>query len=92
MGYGKRKIVDIYTIGGKKVGSLYDSSIYQPGQAKHIEATREMSGWKEISFALPVIVNNERNWRADLMVNEHLIRTEEDGIADWYILSEPTDA
>lgn len=54
MGYGKRYLLDIYTMGKKKIGTLYDSKTPQKGQAEHIEERAELNGWKEISFGLPV--------------------------------------
>lgn len=54
MGYGKRYLLDIYTMGKKKIGTLYDSRAPQKGQAEHIEERAELNGWKEISFGLPV--------------------------------------
>ena len=54
MGYGKRYLLDIYTMGKKKIGTLYDSKTPQTGQAERIEERAELNGWKEVSFGLPV--------------------------------------
>lgn len=92
MGYGKRFLLDIYTMGKKKVGTLFDSSVIQKGQAQNIQPKAELNGWKDVSFTIPVwTAPGERNWRADLIRNEYLIRTEENGEADWYCVSEPED-
>lgn len=92
MGYGNRIIVDIYNIGRKtKVGCLYDSEYEQEGAAHNINRHREMNGWKELSFDLPVNVNREHNWRADLMTNEYELRVSDGDDVDWYRLTEPSD-
>lgn len=92
MGYGNRVTVDIYKIGRKeKVGCLYDSEFEQDGAAHDIKRHREMNGWKELSFDLPVNVNGEHNWRADLMTNEYELRVQDGNDVDWYRLTEPTD-
>lgn len=41
MGYGKRFLLDIYTMGKQRVGALFDSSAQQDGQAEGITTIAE---------------------------------------------------
>lgn len=92
MDYGKRVLVDIYTMGKKKVGTLYDSTAPQIGQIQQVKYTRERNGWKELNFDVPVVVNGERNWRADLIANEYLVRRDDGKEIEWFCVTAPEDS
>ena len=92
MGYGNHVALDVYTIGrAKKVCSLYDSQVEQVGAAHDIHRVREMNGWKELSFTIPVKVNGETNWRAQYITNEYEVRVIDGDHVDWFRLTAPTD-
>lgn len=92
MGYGEIISIDVYSVGRKKkVGCIYDSEVQQPGAVFNINRNREMNGWKELKFTLPVMVNGEENWRLPLMTNEYEIRVTDGDDVDWYRLSQPED-
>ena len=93
MGYGNFISLDVYTIGRKeKVCNLYTSGYDQPGSAHGIKRTRQLNGWKEIAFTIPIRVNGEINWRTDFITNEYELRVTDGSETDWYRLSEPTDS
>lgn len=93
MGYGNHVILDVFTIGrGRKVCNLYDSDVEQPGAAHGIHRVREMNGWKEIRFTIPLRVNGENNWRADYIKNEFELRVIDCDETDWFRITEPTDS
>lgn len=93
MGYGNKILLDVYTIGKRnKVCNLYDSDGQQFGSAYNIKRTREMNGWKELSFTLPVTIDKKINWRAQFMTNEYELRVIDGGEVDWYRITEPTDS
>ncbi len=91
MGYGKRVLVDIYTMGKKRIGVLYDSTAPQAGQIEQIEYIRERNGWQELNFDIPIVVDGERNWRAELIKNEYLIRRDDGKEIEWFCISAPED-
>ena len=92
MGYGNIISLDVYSIGRQtKVCSLYSSEGEQIGSAHSIKRTREMNGWKELTFTLPVKVNGDINWRMQFMTNEYELRVIDGTETDWFRLSEPSD-
>lgn len=92
MGYGNKISVDVYSIGRQvKVCNLYDSDGGQVGSAHSIKRTRELNGWKELSFTLPAYINGELNWRLDYLKNEYEVRVMDGNEVDWFRLAEPTD-
>ena len=54
-----------------------------------MQLTTEISGWKELSFALPKTVDGKRNFRWDFIRSGHLVRMERDGLTDWFLLQAP---
>ena len=93
MGYGNHITLDVFTMDRqRKVACIYDSDTQQMGAAHDIKYTEEMNGWKEISFTLPVIVDGEKNWRAQYMTNEYELRVRDGSSEDWFRIAEPTDA
>lgn len=54
-----------------------------------MRVTTEISGWKELAFALPLTVNSQRNYRWDYIRSGYLVRLERDGVADWFVLDAP---
>lgn len=81
--------LSVFDYGGKKICDLYDSNVKTPGQAHNIELTRELSGWKELSFDLPYLIDTEKNWRWKCIRNEYRIRVTVGEKEDWFIITAP---
>lgn len=93
MGYGYLVRLDVFTAGrGKKVCTIYDSNGEQLGAAHNIERLREMAGWKQISFDIPIQYNGEMNWRVQYMTPEYEIRVTDGSEVDWFRITEPTES
>lgn len=61
---GKKYRIAIYDILGRRLCPLFDSDIEQEGSAYSIRITREINGWKELSFTLSKkMANGEDNYR-----------------------------
>lgn len=73
-----------------KLCDLYDSEANPAGQATDIKITRELNGWKEISFTLPRTLNGELNHRWDFIRSELLLRYTNGDAVDWYVIHAPT--
>lgn len=85
----KHTSLSVFDYSGKKVCDLYDSSVNQAGQAYDISVTTELSGWKELDFSLPYIVNEEDNWRWKYIKAEYQVRLKEGDKEDWFIITSP---
>ena len=76
----KRYTISVHDINGKALGVLYDSDSYQSGSAYNIKITKEVSGWKEMSFVLPMHDDDgNENWRAQFIRNENKIYVKAEG-------------
>jgi hypothetical protein len=53
-----------------KLCDLYDSSINAVGQAYEPVYTKEINGWKTLSFVLPYMADGKKNFRWDYVKNE----------------------
>ena len=56
-----------------------------------------MSGWKELTFAIPWVIGKEKNFRMDFLKNENTIRVIRNSdvsgtYEDWFLIREPKDA
>lgn len=80
---------DIFDYNKKKLCNIYDSSLNSPGQAYDIVQTNEINGWKEISFNIPFVVDNKRNFRWNYIKSEYLLRMIIDKDIDWFIIHTP---
>lgn len=87
----KRYTISVHDINGKALGVLYDSDSYQSGSAYNIKITKEVSGWKEMSFVLPMHDDDgNENWRAQFIRNENKIYVKAEGEEeDVYLIKEP---
>ena len=79
----------IYDYNKNKVSTLYTPGTNNTGQAYAIKMQHDGSGWKEISFSLPMRVNGEDNPLAAHLINEYLIKFDDEKSKDWFIISEP---
>ena len=87
----KRYTISVHDINGKALGVLYDSGSHQSGSAYNIKITKEVSGWKEMSFVLPMRDDDgNENWRAQFIRNENKIYVKAEGEEeDVYLIKEP---
>ena len=85
----KHTSLSVFDYSGKKVCDLYDSNVSQAGQAYDISVTTELSGWKELDFSLPYIVDEEDNWRWKYIKAEYQVRLKEGDKEDWFIITSP---
>lgn len=69
---GKKRYVclDVYDYNRNKLCSIYDSRSKAKGQAYDIVLTKELSGWKEITFNLPYILEEKKNFRWNFIRSE----------------------
>lgn len=67
-----------------KLCDLCDSTTNAPGQAGNVVYTKEINGWKTLSFDMPRIADGEKNFRWDYIKNECLIRYVEDDLTEWF--------
>ena len=83
--------VDVFNYSDQKVCSLYDQSIDAIGQASNVKIKTQRNGFKELSFTIPSVLadTGEDNYRLDYLKAEYYIRTNDDGVYDWFIISEP---
>lgn len=81
--------LSVFDYAGKKICDLYDSDIRQNGQASNIAISTELSGWREMSFDLPYLIDGENNWRWKYIRNEYRVRVIEDEKEDWFIITAP---
>lgn len=82
--------VDVFNAKREKLCNLYDSSIDAKGQAHGIVYRKEIGGLKSLSFTLPKIADNKRNYRWSFIRNEYLVRLTYGREKDWFILHAPT--
>jgi len=70
---------------------IYDSNVPQKGSAESIRITKEINGWKEVSFSLPALDENSNpNWRRQFINNENLLYLDEYGELDVYAIKVPS--
>ena len=83
--------LSIYDHDYLKVCDVYDNNSQARGQAYDILFTEELkTGWKELSFNLPYMVENEENFRWNFVRNEYLLRLRVDNEEDWFLLQTPS--
>ena len=64
--------LSIYDHDNLKMCDVYDNNAQSQGQAYNINFTEELkTGWKEISFSLPYMIENEENFRWNYIHNEY---------------------
>lgn len=86
----KRHIcLDVYDYDKNKLCCLYDSRSNAKGQAYDIVRTRDLSGWKEISFNLPFMLDQRHNFRWNFIKSEYYLRVTVNQKSDWYIIHSP---
>lgn len=63
--------LDVFNAKREKLCCLYDSNINAKGQAHSIVYRREIGGFKSVSFTLPRVVGEKKNFRWDYIKNEY---------------------
>ena len=86
--------LDIFDYANHKLCTLYDSSSDISGQAHDIVKRTERNGWKELSFSIPSVCENEEgqqveNFRLGFLKADYRIRLIDDEGLDWFLISEP---
>lgn len=81
---------DIFDYNRNKLCGIYDSSIVAEGQAHDIVFLNELTGYKKITFNLPYVVKEKRNFRWNYIRSEYLLRLVIDDYVDWFIIHAPT--
>lgn len=79
----------VFDYSGNKLCELMDSETIQAGCAQNITETKELGGWKELQFTLPLSVDGEVNYRWNFIKNDYLVRLWEDDTEDWFIIHKP---
>ena len=88
----RRYRMDVYNLRETKLCTLYDSQYYAEGDAQNIGIMKDISGWKEISFDIPFVLNNgDHNFRADYLKAENYIYLYEDDAIDVYCIKNEND-
>jgi hypothetical protein len=81
--------IGVYNYKGEKLCDLYDSDIQAQGQAYNIAYVQELSGWKQLTFNLPFIIDSQYNFRWDYIKSEYLVRLDIDDETEWFIIQKP---
>ena len=68
----KHITLDIFNYKREKLCSLFDNRITAEGQIHDIVFVNQISGYKEVSFHLPYLVNKKRNFRWNYIRSEYL--------------------
>lgn len=88
----KRWRLAIYDMNGNRLCPLFDSDVEQDGSAYQIKRTRELTGWKELSFNLSRRDSRgQNNYRWDFVRAENLVYVYIDDEYDVYCIKEPSD-
>lgn len=86
-------VIDLFDFKGNKLCSLYDSSSDVSGQAYDVFISESRNGWRELSFNLPSVIEDENgecdNYRLNYLKADYRIRIIDDNGVDWFIVSEP---
>ena len=87
----KKYLLAIHDLTGKRLCVVYDSNVPQKGAAESIKITKEINGWKEVSFSLPALDEfKQPNWRRQFINNENLLYLDENGEEDVYTIKSPS--
>jgi len=86
--------LDIYDYAGHNLCELYNSNSDISGQAHDVVKKTERNGWKELSFDIPSVCENEEgrqveNYRLQFLKADYRIKFVDDDGEDWYLISEP---
>ena len=80
----KHVSLSVFDYNQNKLCDLYDSYAQAKGQAYDIVLTQELSGWQEVSFTLPFVVDEADNFRWDYIKNEYKLRLRIGSDEDWF--------
>lgn len=71
---GQHVSLDVFNAKKEKLCNIYDSWANVKGQAHGIVYRKEIGGFKSLSFNLPRVIENKRNFRWDFIRSEYLLR------------------
>ena len=66
--------LDVFDFNRKKLCNLYDSSTKAKGQAYNIVYTNPLTGIKTVTFNIPFVLDQKRNFRWNYIKSEYLLR------------------
>lgn len=81
---GKHTTLSVCDYNRRKLCDLYDSQVDAQGQAYGITYTKELNGWKEIQFTLPLDIDGVKNFRWNSTRNERQLRYTEGDTTEWF--------
>lgn len=86
-------MLDVFDYSGNKICSQFDNTVDASGQAFQIYVTTERNGWKELSFQIPSVCEEDGqmvdNFRQAYLKADYRIRLIDNDGTDWFIISEP---
>lgn len=85
----KHVSLDIFDYSNNKIVNLFDSDIDTPGSAFDIQFVTQLTGWKQISFRMPYMIDKEQNWRWDYIKSEFLVRLMVGQAKEWFVITTP---
>ena len=85
----KHVSLSVFNYNQQKLCDIYDSYTQAKGQAYDVTLTQELSGWQEVSFTLPFMVDGEDNFRWNYIKNEYKQRLQIDSHEDWFLIQAP---
>ena len=89
MGAFPHVAIDVYDYSKNKVVNLYDSSLESPGQAFDIQHTNEISGWQELTFTMPYVMEGEYNHRWDYIKPDYKVCLTVGTAREWFFIRQP---
>ena len=85
----KHTAIDIFDYSGNKVCNLYDSSLSAEGQAYDIVFTNPLGSFPTLTFSMPYVIDDRKNFRWDFIKPEYLIYFRSGTYGDWFVLDIP---
>ena len=86
----------IYDYSNNKVMDLYATNSGIQGQAYDVVYSEEINGWKEISFRIATMIEEDgkqvKNFRIEYVKNEYLVKYTDGDKEDWFIINLPAGA
>lgn len=90
----RKLILDIFNYSNKKLCTLYDNSLNVNGQAYNIYINTERNGWKELTFNIPYVIQEDDkeiiNYRIDYLKPGFKIRVIDSEGEDWFTVNKPS--
>lgn len=86
-------LIAVHDFTGKRLCTVFDSTIPQIGSAYSIKINKEINGWKDLEFTVGRYdANGNKNYRCNYLNNENYIYLYEDDVLDIYCIKTPVDS